>query len=275
MAGIASELATDDGQSESQVAAMIGTFVNESRVTLELVIGQIDRGQRILEVGAGLCICSLFLRRQGFDITALEPALGGFGLFEQIKAKMLAHYADIDLPVLEKPAGLLDAATDSRFSLIYSNNVIEHIPDWRGALDAMGRVLARDGMMVHACPNYSVPYEPHYGVPVFRCCPDLSRKLFLPVSADPEIWESLNFLTCNQLKSYCSSSALTYRFRTGLLYSAIKRIDDDPLFRERHRGLVSMIATLIMRSGLGALIRRMPATLSTPMIIEIGRLEVQ
>ena len=125
--------------------------------------------------------------------------------------------------------------------------------------------------MIHACPNYTIPYEPHYGVPVFRHFPNLSRKLFLPSGSDTEIWESLNFITCREIKSHCNRSNLTFRFRSELLYKAIKRINDDVVFRERHQGLVATLASLIMKSGLGALIRRIPPALSTPMIVEISR----
>jgi len=56
-----------------------------------------------------------------------------------------------------------------------------------------------------------------------------------------------------------------------LLYNALKRIDDDPLFRERHQGLISSTATFVMRSGLGELIRRIPPAMATPMIVKISK----
>ncbi|WP_167631205.1 class I SAM-dependent methyltransferase [Mariprofundus ferrooxydans] len=250
---------------------MLETYANESRVTIELIAGHLQPHMRILEVGAGLCLTSLFLRQQGYHITALEPAIGGFDLFARIKQAMLEHYPGIDLQVMEKPAQQLNPTENGCFDLIFSNNVMEHIPDWPAALDAMATVLAEDGVMLHACPNYTVPYEPHYGVPVFRHFVTLSRLLFLRKTHDQGIWNSLNFITCRALSAHCNNHDLNCHFEKALLYKALKRIDDDPLFEERHKGAVASIARLIMRSGLGRLIRHIPPCLATPMVVEINK----
>ena len=271
VAEITALVCRQSGKPEAEVLKLIQTFANESRVTLQLIIRQLDREHQILEVGAGLCLLSLFLKHEGFRITALEPALGGFGLFEQLKTAILKHFTEIDLPVLDKPAQALDLTTDGPFDLLFSNNVIEHIPEWPIALEAMAAVLNPNGLMVHACPNYTIPYEPHYGVPVFRHFPNLSRTLFLSAKRDPEIWDSLNFITCREIKHHCNKNTLTYQFRSELLYLAIKRIDEDEAFKQRHQGMVATLASLIMKSGLGAIIRRIPPSLSTPMVVEISR----
>lgn len=266
---IASTVATESGTEKSEIIQMIETFANESRVTLALIINQLHLQNRILEVGAGLCLLSLFLRESGFQVSALEPALGGFGLFEQLKKEILNHYSQIELGVIDKPAQDLKPQSDGTFDLIFSNNVIEHIPDWQDALTAMTTVLSEKGVMIHACPNYTIPYEPHYGIPVFRRFPEISRKLFLSSESNSEIWESLNFITCKEIMSYCSNRGLSFCFRKELLYNAIKRIHNDELFRERHPGLVSKSASFIMMSGLGSIIRKLPPSLSTPLIVEI------
>ncbi|ATX82053.1 Methyltransferase domain-containing protein [Mariprofundus ferrinatatus] len=268
---ISARVAEQSGHDRNEISALMNTFSNESRITLDLVIDKLDPEKRMLEVGAGLCLLSLFLTQQGFRIVALEPALGGFGLFERLKAAILSELSHIDLTVLDKPAQNLNAKEDGPFDLIFSNNVIEHIPDWHDAMESMVEVLKPSGLMIHACPNYSIPYEPHYGVPVFRHFPSFSRKLFLPSGSDPEIWDSLNFITCNEIRNYCNKNNLSYLFRKELLFNAIKRIDEDTAFRERHKGLVATVASLIIRSGMGALIKRIPPALSTPLIVEIRK----
>jgi len=125
--------------------------------------------------------------------------------------------------------------------------------------------------MIHACANYSIPYEPHYGTFILRYWPNLSRRLFVPKGADLDIWNSLNFITCGQIKRYCNTQNLHVHFRKGLLYQALKRIDDDPLFKQRHQGLVAKLASFIIRSGLGTFIKHIPACMATPMTFEISR----
>ena len=271
-AEIAAAVAEQSGREAAAVEAMFETYANESRATLELIAGHLSPTERILEVGAGLCLTSLFLKQAGFQVVALEPAIGGFGIFELLKKEMLEHHHALGLVVLEKPAQELDPASDGRFDLIFSNNVLEHIPDWPAALGAMGTALEIGGRMLHACPNYTVPYEPHYGVPVFRHFPRLSRRLFLG-NRDSEIWDSLNFITGRNLRLYCNRNGLNCCFKEELLYLSLKRIETDPLFEERHQGLVANLARLLLRTGLARLLRHIPPTLATPMVVNISKQE--
>lgn len=63
---------------------------------------------RILEVGSGLCLLSLFLKSQGFDITALVPLEGGFGFgfgfVDKLKSNILNYHSSIKLSVINKGA---------------------------------------------------------------------------------------------------------------------------------------------------------------------------
>ncbi|RME61127.1 MAG: class I SAM-dependent methyltransferase [Caldilineae bacterium] len=250
---------------------MLQTFMNEARATLMLVEDMIRPEASCLEVGAGLCLFSLYLKRQGIRIKALEPAIGGYGAFAAIRTALLDHFSGPRLTILECPAQELRRERHGEFDVIFSNNVLEHIPEWPLALQAMIGVLAPNGIMRHACPNYSIPYEPHYGVPVFRHWPGLSRRLFLPASADPEIWDSLNFICHRDIRRFCAAHGLSCRFEKGLLYRAMARLLKDPVFQSRHQGAVTRLARLLHRSGLLGLLKNVPPALATPMIFDISR----
>jgi len=266
---IASQVATKTNKSNSEIAALLSTYANESLVSLDLIADHLEQAERILEVGAGLCLLSLFLKHEGYHIIALEPALGGYGIFEQTKDSVLDHFSILQLEVLTETAQQLNTSKHGSFDLIFSNNVIEHIPDWKSALTAMASVLSSEGRMLHSCPNYTIPYEPHYGVPVFRHFRKLSQRIFLPKIADTDIWNSLNFITCHNIKKLCKQKGLSCHFKQGLLYEAFRRIHNDPVFKERHEGFIVHMASLMMQSPFRQLIRNIPACLSTPMIFEI------
>jgi len=266
---IALQVASTTSQPASKISALLDTYANESLVSLDLVANRLEAAERILEVGAGLCLLSLFLKQQGYPVIALEPALGGYGLFDQTKDAIREHFSNISLEVLTAPAQELTVNEHGSFDLIFSNNVMEHIPDWASAISAMASVLSKDGKMVHACPNYTVPYEPHYGIPVFRHFRTLSARLFLPDDADTEIWDSLNFITCRQIKHFCRTQNLTCDFEKSLLYKAFERVHEDPVFQKRHQGIISAVANLAVKTPFRQLIRNIPASLSTPMIFEI------
>jgi len=268
---IAQQAAVITQRNAGEITQTLETFRNEASATFSLVAPHLRTDARMLEVGAGLCLFSLFLRREGYNITALEPAMGGYSLFDTLRRLILELHPDVALPMLTCPAGELREEEHGRFGLIFSNNVIEHIPDWQEAFTAMLGVLALDGCMLHACPNYSVPYEPHYAVPVLRRLPRLSRRCFLPKGADPEIWDSLNFICHRQVRNYARRHDYAVSFQSGLIYQALARMQSDPLFRERHRGLVASLADLLAKTGLLKLLRCLPPAMSTPMVFAMRR----
>ncbi|MDQ6957780.1 MAG: methyltransferase domain-containing protein [Mariprofundaceae bacterium] len=269
---VVQQTARQFGKPETEVASLLQTFSNEARVTLDVVGGHLSTKGRLLEVGAGLCLFSLFLKQEGFNITALEPALGGFGVFDVLRRSIIEHYPGIDLQVLAIPAAELNAETHGHFDLIFSNNVVEHIPDWQEAFRAMLCVLRENGMMLHACPNYSVPYDPHYGVPVLRRLPRLSRRLFLPAGGDMEIWQSLNFICHRQVRCFAAAHDCSIVFKKGQVHQALVRLKTDDIFRQRHQGMVTKVADVLDATGLLRLLRYLPPAMATPMTFEMRHL---
>jgi len=128
VAELATKLAENSALKAGAVRVMLDTYANESRLTVALIQHHVHPDMRILEVGAGLCLTSLLLKQQGYHITSLEPATGGFELFAQIKQTILEHYSHIELTVLDKTAQQLSINTDGCFDFVFSNNVMEHIP---------------------------------------------------------------------------------------------------------------------------------------------------
>ncbi len=266
---LSDQIARQHGYAKTEIQALFDTFANESLVTLNLILADLDAKHRLLEVGAGLCLTSLFLKQQGFSITALEPALGGFGIFDHVKNAILEHFSHLKLTVMTEPAEQLNPSQHGQFDLIFSNYVIEHIPEWRLALKKMALVLTPEGKMLHSCPNYSIPYEPHYGTLVFRHFPIFSQRFFLPKDCDLGIWHSLNFITLREIRSFCISEELSYTFKKQLLYLAFKRVGDDPIFEQRHKGFAASVASLLLATGLIKLLKYIPPACATPLIVEI------
>lgn len=265
---ISQQVAAEIDHNVDDIRNLIITYINEANVTLDLAKGYLRKDIPILEVGAGLCLLSLFLKQEGYSVTALEPALGGYALFEHTKNAILQHFASIDITVLDCAAQELNPERHGRFKFIYSNNVMEHIPAWKDALVAMAGVLESDGVMVHSCPNYTFPYEPHYGVPVLRRLPGLSR-WFLAGSHDMEIWDSLNFISASQVSKFGNNNHYKVTLAPGLLYKAFARLENDDLFSARHGKLLGWLGKIVTRTKIGKLIEMIPANMVTPMIFEI------
>ena len=119
--------------------------------------------------------------------------------------------------------------------------------------------------MVHNCPNYNVPYEPHLSIPLVPVVPSATRFLLAKRITTSELWHSFNFVTASRLKRIARQQRLNIRFEQQTMYRSLRRLDEDPLFAERHRGPVTWIYRFLAVTRLVALLRFWPATLSTPM----------
>jgi len=260
-----------DGILLESARQMLRTYINEMYVAYDIIEPLITRDQRILEVGAGLCLFSLFLKNEGYDITAVEPAAGGFDIFHVSKRHILEHFAPLQLKVLENNAQTLDPRKHGKFNLIFSNNVIEHIPEVESTLTALTRCLTNDGIMAHGCPNYVIPYEPHLGLIVLPFFPRLSEWLFAKrIQNRQTLWESLNFITSFDVQRWARRHSFDVRFRPELMYRAFKRLEEDKEFRKRQQHtLAGRLYFLLKYSGMLRVLRHLPAALATPMIFEL------
>jgi len=246
----------------------LDTVKSELATGLDILRAQDLRGKRILEVGAGTGLLSIFLRLQGHDVTALDPSLGGFEPHERVAAFARDWFRAQDLPFLRIGAAALDPTAHGRFDLIFSVNALEHIPDFEAAFAGMAAVLAPQGRMIHLCPNYLVPYEPHFGLPLVPLAPRATA-LLMPSLKASGLWRSLNFVTHRRVRRCAAAAGLTVEFAPRMMLRAFERLDRDPIYRERQRGLVTMVFGMLRALGLLRLIGALPYQLSTPMLFEL------
>lgn len=261
------EISKKTEKKEKEIAEVLNTYINESRASLAFVEPLLAPDIRILEVGAGLCVLSLFLKEEGFDIVALEPALAGFDFFTILQKNIIEQYNDCNLSVLRFPAADLQEKRHGKFDLIFSFNVIEHIPSPFDTLRILVSILNKHGQMAHSCPNYLIPYEPHFGIPVLAKWPGLSKFLFSKkISRQNNIWNSLNFITYSEVNRFAKQQNLTVHFTRGLLYHALSRIENDPIFRNRQMNIYIKLLLMLTRfPGLRRQLQKLPPSLATPM----------
>lgn len=270
---IAADIARQSGGDAGEVKAWLEVYLNEARASLRLVEPYLAVQSRILEVGAGLCILSLFLKFQGYNIIAEEPALAGFDLFNCAKLALLSHYQLLELEVIDRPAGELNLADHGQFDLIFSNNVLEHVADLSDSFTALCSLVSTGGQMVHNCPNYIFPYEPHLHIPVIKPLKGLSESIFRQRVAEKRaLWESLNFITYLEVRKMARQAGVNVHFKQALLYEAFERLAYDPLFRERHAtSFVFKLYRVLEVTRLIKLLRYIPPALVSPMQFTISR----
>ena len=253
------------------VETSLDTYFSEMRFGHSFLEEHLPAGKlRILEVGAGLGLLSIYLHMQGHDAVALEPAGLSFGLFAVTK-KLIWSAGETEMPgLLEKTAERLDPAADGKFDFIFSINVMEHIDDIDMATDAILSVLKPDGICVNSCPNYLVPYEPHYAIPMVPFAHGLTKTIFAKtIRKQPDIWETLNFINVPKVRRMAKRNNVNVEFEKSLIYKSFKRLGEDEEFMSRHRGgIVGKMYRFLSVTRLLSLLKLLPPVLNTPMVFK-------
>ncbi|MFO1099234.1 MAG: methyltransferase domain-containing protein [Xanthobacteraceae bacterium] len=272
-AGHAAALSERCGLPVDSVQLLLDNYCNEARVGLGLVEPSLRPGLHVLEVGSGIGLLASALAAEGVDVVGVEPGAAGFGFMPAL-ASIVSTHAGEPPPFAALPIGVaeLDPDAHGRFDLIYSVNVLEHLMELDEAVAAMSRVLAPGGTMVHMCPNYAAPYEPHFTMPLIPGAPRLTRYLFPKrVRLYPGLWEELNFITAGRLRRLAERNALEISFDRGMMGDMVRRILTDPILARRQGRLVRLAATIVRASGALAIVDRIPPSLATPMTARLSR----
>jgi SAM-dependent methyltransferase len=107
----------------------------------ERIVGFLTPGARILEIGAGTGQQAAELSARGFQIAAIEIQASNYA------EERLFDIVDYDGRTLPFP--------DHSFDIIFSSNVLEHVPDLRSLHAEIRRVLVPNGYCVHVLPTHS------------------------------------------------------------------------------------------------------------------------
>ena len=100
-----------------------------------------ERGQRVLEIGAGTGMQALALSRLGFEVTAIEVPNSTYA---DDRVFPITDYDGRHIP-------LADASVD----VVFSSNVLEHVPDLPQIHREIRRVLKAGGYCIHVLPTHS------------------------------------------------------------------------------------------------------------------------
>ncbi|MDH3536513.1 MAG: class I SAM-dependent methyltransferase [Gammaproteobacteria bacterium] len=247
------------------VQDLVITYVNEARHGYSLIYPHLQKEKRMLEVGAGIGVLAAYLHLSGFQVQALEPSGTGFDLNHRIGQQIMRSLRLVNFNFLDMAVEDLDRSSTGEVDIIYSVNVVEHLPDLQLAFARMQSVLSPRGLMIHTCPNYHVPYEPHFAVPLIPLAPAATRFLLPRKIIESGLWRSLNFVTASKMRAVARKNRLEIEFENGTMYQSLMRLGRDKMFAIRHGGMVIWIYRFLSGTRLIHLIRYWPALLSTPM----------
>lgn len=235
-------------------------LVGESIRTLDMIGPLLRPGIRVLEVGGGVGLTYAILKAKGIDIVSLEPGGGGFGNRHRAGLCLMDMLSIDSSNWLSSP--IENFIADQPFDLVFSHFVLEHIPDIEKAFLKMNDALRSGGQMIHRCPNYFIPFEPHLNIPLVPFFPKCTA-FILPNLKDSVIWRGLQFTSVPGLKKLCRRVGMQPSFRRGMTAWALEQLFIDESFANRKRFL-STTAKRLKRLGLIHLVGYLPPLLDTP-----------
>lgn len=117
------------------------------RKKIQLIENQTDKSKKILDIGAGTGDFLYYANKKGFEIYGVEP---------NAKARARARSKGIDL---EKS---LSDISETRHQVITLWHVLEHLPDLTKQIENVVGMLAENGIVVVAVPNFRSWDASHY-----------------------------------------------------------------------------------------------------------------
>lgn len=103
------------------------------------ILEQLPKNARILEVGGGTGYQALRLQQAGFDVVSIDLAC--------------SIYSDNLVFPVQPYDGSHFPFPDESFDVVFSSNVLEHVPDLPQMHSESMRVLKRDGFCLHVMPT--------------------------------------------------------------------------------------------------------------------------
>jgi SAM-dependent methyltransferase len=107
---------------------------------IERLVSHLRPGARILEVGAGTGQQTKMLWERGFDVTAIEM--------------VNSNYVDNRVVPITDYDGRNFPFGDASFDIVFSSNVLEHVPDLTQMHAETARVLRPGGYALHIMPTH-------------------------------------------------------------------------------------------------------------------------
>jgi len=239
-------------------------YIEQAEFGLRLLSKLDLENKRILEIGSGIGVLTAWLLMNDADVIGIEPSALGFHFHQDVFTAIWDYFQLPKDKVFDKTAEEIEEDDLGKFDLIFSVNVIEHIPKENIllAFSKMANVLNEEGIMYHHCPNYTIPFEPHYGLPLVPFFPQLTGKL---AGVNKEgLWCSVNFITLPQVRKIADTLKLDVLFEKGIMAESFRRLDYDVEFSKRHPALTK-INGLLKLSGVIKTLESLPPSLCTPM----------
>ena len=178
----------------------VNNAFNSFSNSLPEILEEISKEDNILDVGCGAGFIINYLSLMGYKVD-------GFDKYLYSSATKKMNYS-INKEEKFNNCSIAEFKSNTKYDLIFLNNVVEHLDDWKTDVDHLNNLLSSNGRIIFLFPNYNFPLEPHFMIPIFFT-KNLTYRLFrMKIKKFEEkngktgLWDSLNFIKPQEIKNY-------------------------------------------------------------------------
>jgi len=212
----------------------------EHELMLLSKIAPVRPDARILDIGCGAGWFTVLARRGGYAAVGVDAEW----TLVQFAARERASQARVEPTFIQADAVTLPFP-DDHFAFVIANSVLEHIRNWRAALEEANRVLAPGGVALIGTTNRCYPVSGEIHFPLYPWLPFALQKRIAVAKRGPDILVT-NHIAWNHFRHPS--------LRRGLLdagfsevYDLVDLIEPDEVRTESRRGLARTVLPLARR----------------------------
>lgn len=154
-----------------------------------------DKDMRILDLGSGYGFLVSHMVESRFDCYGADIDTDACSLAKKLLAIHNQNPERIKV-CTQDGAGYHTGFKDAFFHLIHMHFVVEHVANIDHLFKEISRITKPGGKVYFICPNYLVPYEPHYAVFLLMWFPKSVNRLYLRLRGRNDAFlDSLNPVT--------------------------------------------------------------------------------
>ena len=237
----------------------LALYVNEAKFIYSLIEKELDvEPMNFYEIGSGIGLLSRMIAEKGHTVIATEPATSGFGVVKVLQKVIEKSFnTETKVPVYySETAEELFTTLQSehkKFNYIFCANVVEHVINLPKFFDSIIPLISQNGTFRFVCPNYAIPYEPHFGfITLFskKLTFKFQKRKILEMEKQRkenliEFYNELSFPNIQKINKKLKNSNCEIIYSRSATLEYVKRATNDGIFIARKR----VISFLVSKSG--------------------------
>jgi hypothetical protein len=236
----------------------LALYVNEAKFIYSLIEKELDvEPMNFYEIGSGIGLLSRMVAEKGHTVIATEPATSGFGVvkvLQKVIEKSFTTETKVPVYYSETAEDLFTTlqSEHKKFSYIFCANVVEHVINLPKFFDSIIPLISQNGTFRFVCPNYAIPYEPHFGfITLFskKLTFKFQKRKIMKLEKQRkenliEFYNELSFPNIQKINKILNNKNCEITYSRSATLEYIKRATNDSIFIARKKVITYFVSKL-------------------------------